>query len=530
MRDLGKAGEKFFSAWCAAAGMTANSSETDRNGWDVLVEIEDPSEGYDPLSMHEGLFETKIQIKSTDGTKRTIDVELSNLKKMATSTLASFYILLEFNGGESPTKAYLIHVNHSLSEKILKRVSELKSKDKNVKLNKKNMRLNFTEEILPLSAIKLKEMILAHIGPSQSTYTEKKIKHLNSVGFESGKYQFQFDIAGDEQLRKLIDISLGKNETVEVHNIFSSSLRFGTISERSELRSDTAIFAMPDIVPSETGSLVFRNKLTGRTLTFATDLYRSPFSSWVPESFRKARMVSKCFELYIGSPRKSFNITINTHRLEEFCVEEALKMFKLMQMFSSPENIRITFNFNDFTSNINVHTGESFPDCSTEIGLLEKATTLKKHFELDEPLKLTNSELAKISRQLLALDLIISNKLDVVRISFVLDESIEFGTEIDCICLCYFQIGGYALIEIMLFTGTIFNSDDEKYAIIPTQKASIYKTTAPLEIFDIHSLSNEAECAIKNHKSTRPTVNLASESLQKLKLMQQSQSVLISEV
>ncbi len=529
MRDMGKAGERFFGAWCAAAGMTANGSETDQNGWDVFVEIDQTPEVYDPLSLHEGLIETKIQVKSTDGVKRTVDVELSNLKKMATSALASFYVLLEFQSGESPTRAYLLHVDHALSEKILRRVSDLKSKDQAVKLNKKYMRLHFIDEIHPLSASNLKKMILSHIGHSNSIYVENKIKHLSSVGFEDGKYQFQFSISGDEQLKKLIDISLGKNEIVEVENIFSSTLRFGTLSNKPMLLSDTALLSMPDVTPSDNGSIVFRDTSTGRSLNFPTALFRSPFNSWIPEEFRKVRMVANSFELNIGLYRKSFKITINTHLLDEFSIEDALKMLKLAQMLSTPKNIRIIFNFKKLTWEVKIKSGESFPDCSAEIEVLEKALRIKSYYELDTPLTMTNYELGKIHKQVQALDLLISNRLDITRLTFYSDKHIKLGTNVDCYHVCYFQMGGYAFIELAIFSGEIFTID-EQYAIIPNEKNSLYKTAFKIELLDVGLITDEITRSIESHDSSRPTVNLAPEFLQKLRLNQNSTPKTISKL
>lgn len=517
MRDIGKAGERFFGAWCAASGMTANASETDHNGWDVFVEIDETSAEYDPLSLHEGLIETKIQVKSSDGAKRAVDVELSNLKKMATSALAAFYVLLEFESGESPTRAYLLHVDHALTEKILKRISDLKSKDQTAKLNKKFMRLNFIDEVIPLSAVNLKKMLLSHVGPSNSAYVENKIKNLNSIGFENGKYQFQFSISGDEQLKKLIDISLGKNEVIEVENVFRSTLRFGTISNTPNLISDTALLSMPDIAPSDKGSITFRDSSTGRSITYPTELYRSPFNSWIPEEFRKIRMIANCFELNLRGCRQSFSIDIKTHLLDQFSIEDALKMFNLTRMLSKPENIRMTFNFKNLTSNLILKSGESFPDCSAEIDLLEKALKIKNYYELDTSLSLKSSELGRIQKQLRALELLISNRLDVVRLTFSSEENIEKGTYIDCYHVYSFQMGGYIFIELTIFSGNVFTANG-KYEVIPDEKKTIYKTAARIERLNVDLLTDEITYLIESHNSSRPTVNLAAEFLEKLRL------------
>lgn len=508
MRDLGAAGENYFSAWCAASGMTANKSVSDMNGWDVFVEIEKSAEKFDPASMHEGLIELKIQIKSTDGSKKSVDVELSNLKKMATTTLPSFYVLMEFDRSESPKNAYLLHVDSTLSNKILKRIAELFAQDAKVKLNKKKMRLNFIDSISPLSATKLKEMILSHIGPSHLSYIDQKRNHLLSAGFEDGSHRVKFSISGDDTLQKLIDISLGKKGGIEINDVHGSTLRFGIASDIPKLKSDTAILEMPNVMPDANGFISFRDKMTGRTLKFSADLYRSVFNSWVADDLRKIRIDCRLFEIHMFHQGKSVTITINTDKIDSFDVEDSLKLYKLVHMLWKPENVSMTLDFGNGSARATLNPGECFSDQSHVITVLERLVKIKNYFEIEDPFFATSKEINENLQRLIQFEKLIDGNLDGVLIQFELDPGPAPETEVECFYVASIELGGHALIELITFYGKIQSPEIGKYSLAPTEKQSLYKTVLAIEDIDKHALEEEITNSISEYKPTHCTINL----------------------
>lgn len=508
MRDLGAAGENYFSAWCAASGMTANKSVSDMNGWDVFVEIDKSADRFDLASMHEGLIELKIQIKSTDGSKKSVDVELSNLKKMATTTLPSFYVLMEFDGSESPRNAYLLHVDSTLSSKILKRIAELFSQDAKVKLNKKKMRLNFTESITPLSATNLKEMILNHIGPSHLSYIDQKRNHLLSAGYDNGSHKVNFSIHGDDTLQKLIDISLGKKGGIEINDVHGSTLRFGIATDLPNLKSDTAILEMPDIMPEAKGSLSFRDKSTGRTLKFPVDLYRSVLNPWIPDDLKKVRIDGNLFEIHLSHHGKVLNITINTDKIDSFDVEDTLKLVKLVNMLSKPENVSITFDFDNISARASLNPDEGFSDQTHLIVAFERLVKIKNHFELEERLFVTPTEINNNLRQLTQLESLIDENPNNTLLTFSLDTGPAPETKVECFYVVFLEIGGYAFIELVIFYGQIQNPETEKYSLTPTEKRSLYKTAVNIDSIDKQSLQEEIINSINQYEPTCCVIDL----------------------
>lgn len=510
MRDLGTAGEKYFGVMCAAAGMAANKSETDINGWDLFVEIDNDPASFDRMSMHEGLIETKIQVKSTDNNKRSVDIELSNLKKIATSSLPCFYVLLEFDKGDTPTAAYLRHFDNDLIEKTLKRISDEHVKDPKVKLNKKKMRLHFDEPVIPFSASTLKQMIISHIGPSHLDYLDRKREHLKSVGFEKGSHRITFSVSGDEKLQQLIDISLGKKGAVEVVDLHGSSLRFGVISDRVELANDSAILTMPDVIPNDQGNITFRDKTTGRSLRFSVDLYSSPFDSWIPKHQRRIRMDGKYFEFHVLNHGKSFNITINFHLLEQFEVEEALKMFKLTHMLSEPKNVDLTFNFQGITSSAYLKSGGGFPDQSENVEIYEKIIKIKNHFEVDTPLHFSAQQIEQTGTKIHKILTALEGAPEVFALKFESANTIEAGAETECFHIISLQIGNYVFLELDLFFGPIKKDDDEKYSMTPKSRKTLYKTSFSTNNFDKKTLKKEVLNLVASYKSEYPVIDFAS--------------------
>ncbi|WP_448649429.1 hypothetical protein [Pseudomonas corrugata] len=518
MRDLGTAGEKFFGTLCAAAGMAANKSENDINGWDLFVEFDQASSKFDRMSMHEGLVEIKVQVKSTDGRKRAVDVELSNLKKMATSSLPCFYVLLEFDNGDFPARAYLRHFDDDLIEKTLRRVSDEHYKDPNVRLNKKKMRLGFHEPILPLAASELKQMIMGYVGASHLDYLEHKREFLRSVGFEEGSHQIQFSIVGDDKLHQLIDISLGKKGAIQVENVHHATLRFGILSDRLKLTDDTALLTISDIMPANHGFISFKDKSTGRTLKFAVDLYSSPLNSWIPKHHRKVRLDAKLFEFNILNYGKSFKISIDVELLEQIEVEDALRAFKLMHMLSNPQKIEITFDFNDLSSTAYLKPGEGFSDQSLIIEVFEGIIKIKRYFELEADLYFSLQDAETIRAGLNHLLPAINGDATIFKLKFILGDEIATGTEIECFYTLSFQLGSYVFVELILFSGDVEREEDGQYSLIPKAKKSLYKTMFCIDSIHKQTLAEEIANLIESHKSDLPVINFTRNFLKNLKV------------
>jgi len=508
MRDLGKAGEEFFSGWCAISGMVANKAVSDKNGWDLLVEIDPGHNTLDPLSLHEGIVETKVQIKATDGSSKSVQVELSNLKKMSTTPLPTFYVLVEFNNTDAPTAAYLYHVDKVLIEKVLKRIAVLTSTNKKVKLNERSMTLKFSESILPFTATRLREMMISIIGRSSLSYIEEKSKNLKTVGFEQGAHKLDFSIKGDAQLERLIDMSLGAKGSIDINNVHGSSLRFGIPTDLPQFNSDTAVLEMTNVIPHSSGSLKFKDSTSGRSLVFSADLYLGMLNSWIPDDLKKVRVESKLFEIQLIGLGKTLKFTAHFDFIKDFDITEGLQLFKLLDMFVNPNGVLITLSFPEVTTTISLHQAKGFSDCSHVIEAMEQVLKIKKHFDFYDPVSMSLSELEKLQPKLAELSVLIDGAIIEISVSLSVDVRLEVGTEVDCLYVAAIHLGPCIFAELLLINGKISQHESERHAISIKKVKSLYRTTIKSISIEKATLKEELKSVSEAYESKCTSIDL----------------------
>lgn len=509
MRDLGKAGEDFFSGLCAISGMTANKAVSDRNGWDLYVEIDEENMFLDAMSLHEGQVETKIQVKTTDGKNKFVDVELSNLKKMVTTPVPAFYVLIGYEGGESPAAAYLYHVDKELIDRVLKKIASLVAVNPKVKLNKRTMRLNFTQSITPLKGSRLREMMVSMIGGKSLKYIEQKTKYLESSGFEQGAHKLSFSIQGDDQLKQFIDMSLGFKGSLDVNNVHGSALRFGIATALPFFTSESAILEITDVIPDASGSLIFKNLSNGHSLKFSTDLYRGMLNQWISSDLRKFRMSSSLFEIQVFNNGKRLKFLAHPQLIKNYDITEGLKLFKLIQMFRSSTHVRLALEFPGCSTCINLNPTSDFSDCSFVIEAIEKFLTIKKHFDFYEPVFISLGELEKAQHRLVEMGLIIAGAVSKVSLELPDKVSIDVGVEADCFHVVAVNLGGYIFAELMLLSGIVEKYDSGRHSVAVKKMESLYRTVINAEKVEIGILEKDVLSVVDSYRNVNLSINLA---------------------
>lgn len=220
MRDLGSMGENTFSLWCAAAGLITNGSQIDMTGWDFFVEFPFSSK-LTTHEIHKSAFECKVQVKATDQNKRKLSIALSNLRRLITAQMPAFFVFIEFDGKNSAQRAFVVHVDESLTSKVLERLHKVEQNESDNKLNKRTMTIHYDEShmLKNLNGECLKQCLLDYIGDSIEFYIDRKKSHLESTGYENGFAQLTFSTDGEENLKTLIDVSLGIKNYVNISKV-----------------------------------------------------------------------------------------------------------------------------------------------------------------------------------------------------------------------------------------------------------------------------------------------------------------------
>jgi hypothetical protein len=235
-RKLGRLGEDALIAWAHQVGITVNKATEDERGWDYILEFpvppRTPTDFHLPLDKAPGLIRCFVQVKSTDGQKRSCSVTLSNWESLVKCPLPAFFLALEFDHNIECQRAFLVHIGEEYIGKALKRLREAGPEDRD-NLNKMTMDFSYGEEdLLPsLDGQALRITIMRHVRDSLETYDAWKHKVLETIGYEEGGWHFNVSLRlpdpnADIQ-DQLVDFSLGLIPSLEVIGGEIRDARFG---------------------------------------------------------------------------------------------------------------------------------------------------------------------------------------------------------------------------------------------------------------------------------------------------------------
>lgn len=345
MRDLGQLGESTFSVWCNQVGLIANPSTIDRTGWDFYVQFPITND-LSVLKLHKPAFDCKVQVKATDNRDRKWQITLSNLRQMATASMPTFYCFLEFDNKNEVQNAFLLHVDNELVYRILKKIHQIEQSEKNKDLNKKTITLTYSEQhrLEKLDGENLKQNLLKYIGENYSDYIASKNKYLQECGFEDGYGTVQFSLEGEEGIQRIIDVSLGLEEDLDVQNLVNIEKRFGIPSKKSNFEIPKAKLSL-GVQPPKKGKIRFKEDNLSTGLVFDIDFYNSPFSFNEFRKFSKFRVVGDFFDMTFEPYKEQSNYKFNLgedRRFELKKLKDAIGLIELMSRDNQEFIIELT--------------------------------------------------------------------------------------------------------------------------------------------------------------------------------------------
>jgi len=171
-------------------------------------------------------------VKATGKRNDRIQVKLSNWDRLVKSPLPAFFLVLEFDGGLHPQRAYLVHVGEVWIRGVLKRERELGSGAAK-QLHKKSLSLSYSDDSLlhALSGHTLWNAITRIVGVP-ARYHQNKARWVRTVGYEENPPQVQgkltFDLRPDQSPEEsLVDFSLGIIPEAIARDLMKVDMRFG---------------------------------------------------------------------------------------------------------------------------------------------------------------------------------------------------------------------------------------------------------------------------------------------------------------
>ena len=493
MRDLGTAGELAVQKWCALSGITATEPDLDRYGWDLLFEIPSIHDVKTARGLHEPGIECKVQVKSTDGITRTQSIELSNLRAMATSSLPTFYLLLEFNSTADPVAGYLLHMDEYHCEKVLKRIRKETVKPGGFRLNHSKMNLKFTSamKITPLDGEGLKAALAKSIGTSQASYVTNKQNMLSRIGYEDGNFKVKFDI-DKKDIQQFVEMTLGTRASLPITNFKSFLTRFGITEELPEFKSDTALISVTNVKYDYEGKATFRNQSTGECIIYNVKVYQAGFGNWAPPEYRTIRLKADRFNIDVYTHKNSFKIWFHDGDESAADIKDLLKSYRFMQLMSAPKNIimELLIDNIDFKGKL---SGDGFSGgFDYAIQTLESTLRIQHFFDLYDRLLVTPFEIESIADRIINLSKFLylpDSKIDMT-VEFHLHGASSKILEAECILPVSISFGGTQFVALYVLSGDLDNISEGAYTLRAKQRKLLYKTyfNSPIskasEVFD----------------------------------------------
>lgn len=483
MRDLGVLGEVAFSQMCAEVGLINNGSQIDKTGWDFYVECSDlpiPT----TTELHKTPLECKVQVKATDKSTKKVSIKLTNLRRMATANMPTFFLFLEFSGKEKAQCAYLVHVDYQIITKVLERLHKINQSEHANNYNKRTITINYTEEHLlnEVSGNSLKEKLYEYIGSDYTEYVTSKIRHLERTGYEESYGQVTFETKGEENLQTLIDLSLGYDGEVELTSSRAVDSRFGIVSKEPTHEFDGGKLKILDVTPISKGKISFRKDVLSAGITRHARFYWSPFNKFLPDHMQKARIESDILDitLYPFSGESPFTFSVGNN--EAFDIDTIRQTINLIEMIrTSHDPIVCEYEF-DGLPKINhlerFEVGEY--DYEAEKKAIESAIRLREYFDIQSVLLITLSDIRRYSDQIRALDHAVHNerKMDYI-IEYNCESDLDSCEETVCIAITNTMIGNYVVGVIVSAKGNAEKTDAEngRYRLV-TNNITVEKRIA----------------------------------------------------
>lgn len=470
MRDIGQMGESTFNLWCAQAGLTANGSKVDRTGWDFFIEFPF-AERVDPTQIHAPALECKVQVKATDKTDRKLSIKLSNLRRLITASMPAFFVFIEFDKKDVAQRAFLVHVDEGLISQTLKRIHELENVSGCFAHHKRSLTIYYgpENEIPSLTGESLKRKIEEYVPSGMSAYVAWKNRHLESTGFENGFAQITFSTNGKTNLTDLIDVSIGLKQSVQISKFESFHTRFGVKCKDPMIDRADGKLEMPDLMPTATGTIRFREDRLSSGLVFPCRFYSSPLNPILPRELVKFRIEADCFDISMNPFTGAANYKMNAGAGVRLPIKQLRDAIRLMQTItSSAKTILVDLslagmNTVDFALNAE---DQSF-EYNKVLEALNAALKIVDYFDVNESIDVSLEEISAYAESITQFYSVIDANQHLFKCDFSVQEGSYDPTKpTACVLMTTTKLGRRVFGFIFVISGSVHPLDDERYSLL----------------------------------------------------------------
>ena len=459
-------GESTFSLWSGQGGFIANGSQIDETGWDFFVEFPYPSNPFSsPIEIHKAPLECKVQVKATNQRKKKLPITLSNLRRLATAQMPTFYVFIEFDGRTTAQRAYIVHVDKEIITNVLAKLHKIEQNDKENKFNKRTMTIHYDDTHLvdAPDGEKMKERILQHVGDDVAAYIADKNAHLKSTGYEDSYGSLTFTTEGKEAFSALIDASLGIEKEIDITNITSVASRFNIPHKTPFLQSDKG---KVKLTPSSSvaGKIIFKEDVFTAGLSFDIQLFNSPFNDELHKDIAKSRIKGEFFDIFLNPYTGVSSCTFSITHDKKYNIKKLIDAFQLMKLLSSSKKHIAELHLQGNPKITYASTGAENEQITTsELKVLECAHKIITHFKSQDT-PATISELIANKMPIYQLYDIIYPSSHTYKFSFIPDsDSFDATKKTTVVTLVVARIGNGIFGLIVVFIGTPEAQEDGSF-------------------------------------------------------------------
>ncbi|WLS79493.1 hypothetical protein Q3V30_02960 [Erwinia pyri] len=401
LRKVGNMGRGDFDRLCNASGLIYNSSsEDDSGGWDAIVEF--PLIGGIALlnSLNEQPIQCLVQIKSTDGARKGVQVKVSNMKRFCDTPLPCFFFFARYDGNASIESAYLVHINRDIMFQVLKRIRQ-NDTEKKSPLHKLSFTVNYSgeDEIVLLNKSALKNAIEKHIPFGMKRYCEDKLRDLGDIGYKESRYALNFKIVNDDDYKPLINATLGYPTRINIKDVQGWDTRFDINFRMEDLTAEKAIIEITSVEAFSTGSIRFEDEK--EDVSFKCEFFVSTIAFNAPVDLASFRIRSDFFDLIVRIKNNKIKIDFESYD-KVFHLADLRELLLLMKILNAPNgDLKLTIKNNEGNETSFFASNNSFsanPITNEIIKAEQIALTLiqvASYFRVDKDCKVSLNELIK---------------------------------------------------------------------------------------------------------------------------------------
>lgn len=401
LRKVGNMGRGDFDRLCNASGLIYNSSsEDDSGGWDAIVEF--PLLGGIALlnSLNEQPIQCFVQIKSSDGKKKGVQVKLSNMKRFCDTPLPCFFFFARYNKNANIESAYLVHINRDIMFQVLKRIRQ-NDIGKKSPLHKLYFTVNHSSEdeidLTDKNALKL--AIERHIPHGMKKYSEDKLRDLGDVGYNESRYVFDFKVDNNDDYKSLISATLGYPTRINVKDVRGWDTRFDLNFQMEELTAEQAIIEITPVEAFSTGSIRFEDEK--EDVSFKCEFFISPIALNAPDDLASFRICSEFFDLLVGIKNNKLKIDFESYD-KAFHLADIRELLLLMKILNTPSgDLKLIIKNDEGNETSFFASNNSFPTnpITNEIIKAEQIALaliqVSSYFRVDKDCKVSINELIR---------------------------------------------------------------------------------------------------------------------------------------